>query len=1145
MELLIARKENMIKRIICLIVCLVSVLSLDAQVVSRPDSSVLAHGNWYSITIPSTGLYKLTYSDFVALGVEESEINFDNLSIFGKGGEAISDTNAKYEYSDLRENAIYVNNQGGGYVLFFAEGTLCKTFDKQTQKYSFKMHPYSDVSTYFITFDAQIGEKKRISAREELSLEAVESLSSVREVFLHKRELVNFLSSGRNWAGEAMSVMSNELSIPIVLQNLKPNTDVNFEIGVFNQSETASGFEYRLNNSLLGSVTLAKTPTDYAASYSVNNFSFTPNSESPTLKITFNAQGTARGRLDYVKADYEKNLRYNNSLLMFKPTADYDTAVCVEYVISNVKASEVIVWEITPSGARKIEDYSRDGEQIRLKVVSNPLHTILISSGTNFPTPGLRGRVANQNLHSWQPTEFVIVAAPEFLSQAEELAELHRQYDNISVQVATTTQVYNEFSSGTKDILAIRELMRMLYDRYSPQGEGPKNLLLFGDGTFDNKNILKYNNNFIPTYQAENSLINAGSSFVTDDVLSYLSPYATGNIRDTMLIGVGRFTVNTTSEAQNMVDKCRRYISKEDLKQGQWGDWRNMVTLTADDADTWGERYFIENAENIYYEIKQTNPTLNVEKIYSDAYKQYSSSSGATYPDASKAINQRMKKGCLLFNYVGHGSDDHLSSERLITITDITSWNNKNALPIVITSTCEFTRFDQADKQSAGEFVLSSENGGGIALISASRKIPSRNEINRNLHRYAVIREEGRGLTFGEIFMRAKNATNMVVEERSFGLFGDPALRIDLPQKNVITTKINDKAISGTDIADTVSALSSVSLEGAITDQNGNVVETFNGKVQITLLDKATNYRTLDNEGLNTDIEFEQQKNILHKGVANVENGRFAYTFTMPKDIAYNYGKGKISYYAQSDSTDAAGNFTSFIVGGIDTTVEIRETRPEVRLYMNDTNFRSGGITDENPSLFAIVSDSIAINTVGTGLGHDIMARLDNAANTFVLNDYFETDYENPGKGTIRFPFTNLDEGEHTLTLKVWNIFNFSSEAEIKFVVCSSKRGEEFVLKNYPNPFSQSTNIVLEHNQSGTINSATLQIFNQNGKIIFEKDATALINSYTVGPIEWNPLSDSGERLGAGIYFARMLLTTSSDEIATKTIKMVVFSNNK
>lgn len=1135
---------HMRRQLICFFTALAGFICLNAQGLSYPASSVLAHGSWYTVNIPSNGIYKLTYSDFVSLGVPEEDINFDNLSIFGRPGKAISEKNSEYTQSDITENAIYVN-PASKYALFYAENTMSLDYDTENSRFDFSIHPYSDVSTYFITFDANIGSKKRISAREEIHSAATHQATTAHDVFIHKREVANLLGSGRNWVGESFSAGSPELSIPLNLQNVSSEQSTEITVKVLNQSETPSSFDCKLNNTSLGSITVNKTPTDYIAYAGSKTFSVKITNDNSTLKIAFNGQGTSKGRLDYIKADYVKRLHYNNASLRFYATENIGNDNIVGYQISNVKANNFQIWEIRNGNACSVNDYSQDGETVSLKIKADTVCSVIMFSGSNFPTPTLKGKIENQNLHAWEAADFVIVTAPAFLEQAERLAELHRTYDGINVKIATTQQVYNEFSSGTKDFLAIRELMRMLYNKYVETGSTPKNLLLFGDGTFDNKNILKYNNNFIPTYQAESSLINAGSSFTTDDVLTYLSPYASGNIRDTMSIGVGRFTVNTPAEAQNMVNKCERYISKADIKAGDWGDWRNAVTLTADDADTWGERYFIENAENIYYEIKATNPNLNVEKIYSDAYKQYSSSAGATYPDASKAINQRMKKGCLLFNYVGHGSDDHLSSERLITITDISGWKNYNALPIFITSTCEFTRFDQVDKQSAGEFVLSSENGGGIALISASRKIPSRNEINKNLHKFAVIKENGQGLTFGEVFMKAKNATTLVVEERSFGLFGDPALRISLPQYDIKTTKINDNSLEDPGVQDTVRALSNMYIEGEITDEAGMRVENFNGKVQITILDKASNYRTLDNEGLNTDIEFEQQKNILHKGTTTVTDGRFAYRFMLPKDIAYNYGNGKISYYAQSDSLDAAGNFTNFIIGGIDTTVNIPESRPNVRLFLNDTNFRNGGITDENPQLFAIITDSSAINTVGTGLGHDIMARLDNAANTFVLNDYFEPSGEDFSQGIIRFPLSDLTEGTHTLSLRVWNIFNFSSQAEISFVVKSSKRGEQMKLKNYPNPFSESTEIILEHNQANSILSAELQIFDRTGRLVLQEDVSPYISTYTVGPIQWDGNSNGGGQSGNGIFFARMRLKTNTDEIYTEPQKMVIFGRSK
>lgn len=1138
------RLMSMKKKLLLLLYLCGMLSDLTAQnMVHYPDSSVLSNGNWYVVNVPSDNIYKLTYNDFVSLGVPKEKIDFDNLSIFGQSDGAISDTNALYDRSDLVENAVYVNKQGTPYVLFYAKSTMQFEYNKAARSFNFTVHPYSDVASYFITFDPNIGEKKRIVSRAPLSFESEHTYYDTRAFFVHKRELANLLGSGRNWFGELFSSLANTTNIPVSLPNVSNEDVSNITVRVINQSTTPSSFSFTLNNNSLGAISLSATASGYAASAKEESFETSNVSENNTMKINFSGSNTAKGRLDYIKVDYTKKLRFNNGCLFFYATEGIVTEGYSRYSISNVRNANFQIWDVTcAQNPERIDDYEVVQDSLSFVVENDSTRLLYVFTGNSFPTPILKGKIDNQNLHAWTPVELVIVTAPEFLNQANMLADLHRTNDGISVGVATTQQVYNEFSSGTKDFLAIREFMRMLYNRYSDEGLAPKNLLLFGDGTFDNKNILGYNNNFIPTYQAVSSLFDAGSSYTTDDVLAFLSPYSKGSINDTLMIGIGRLTVNTVTEAENMVDKCERYMKRMDLREGKSGEWRNAITLTADDADTWGERYFIDNAEAIYYQIKETNPVLNVEKIYSDAYKQYNSSSGATYPDASKAINQRMKKGCLLFNYVGHGSDDHLSSERLVTITDITSWSNYNSLPLVITSTCEFTKFDQVEKQSAGEFVLSSTSGGGIALISASRKIPSRNEINTNLHKYAVIKENGRGLTFGEVFMKAKNATKLVVEERSFGLFGDPALRISLPMYDVKTTKINDISVYASEGLDTVRALSQLKIEGEIVDENDNVLENFNGKIYVTLLDKASNYYTLDNEGLDTDIEFEQQKNVLHKGIAEVKNGIFTHTITVPKDIAYNYGNGKLSYYAQTDSTDAAGYFSDFIIGGIDTTVQITETRPVIQLYMNDTNFVNGGITDENPSLFAIVSDKIAINTVGSGLGHDIMARLDNAANTFVLNDYFEADFENQNRGTITFPFYGLSDGKHTLTLKVWNIFNFSSDATITFVVNSSGQGQKMNLKNYPNPFSGSTEIVLEHNQPSFIQSAELFIYNREGRVVLQQDVTPYIGAYTVGPVSWNGCDEGGARLSDGIYFARMVLETAEGRILSPTQKLIIFN---
>lgn len=1116
--------------------------NLVAQV-TYPSNSVLSSGHWYKIRIASDGVYKLSYSDFISMGFTEEEINWDNLSIYGNGGLAISEKNSEYKHSDLQENAIYVNKTGR-YALFYAQGTT-KTIYKTDSSFSFEVHPYSDYASYFVTFDSSIGTKKRIEEKT-LSNTYDTTISTTPYYSFHKRELTNLLNAGKTWVGERMTPSSNTLSVPINLLNISPDYPAQIELDLATASASNVSFVVKLNNTQLENMYPSATSSSDIVALKVNkkyqqNISV-PNS---TINIQYNsANFSDKAYLNYILVNYKQNLILNNSYLRFFSINNPSLANSIRYQISNAPNVNTMIWDVTDINNAYMCNKTQENNNIFCIIPNDTIRTIVVVNGSNFATPIFVNQVENQNLHAMQPADLIIVSNTKFLSSADELATLHRQNDGISVEVVDVEQVYNEFSSGQKDFLAIREFLRMMYNKYVSEGKNPKNVLLFGDGTFDNKNILGYNNNYIPTYQSVSEYRNVGYVFTSDDVLACLSDYSENRTYDTLMIGVGRFPVNEIKEAEILVDKAKRYMSKQDLLENEDGDWRNFVMLSSDDADDLSEMYFIDNAEHIYTQIDQTQPYINIQKVYQDAYKEYTSSSGATYPDASKAINDRINKGCLLFNYLGHGSPDHLSGERLITMSDITSWTNYNKLPLMITSTCEFARFDLVDKQAAGEYAVLSENGAAIALIAAARKIASNNAINQALHKYALMRKtDGTPYTFGEVMMNAKNATNLQTAERSITLLGDPALRISLPKYNIKTTQINnsfyDDSISGFATIDTSNALSKMYIRAEVVDFNGNKIQDFNGKVKIYLFDKKTTYQTLDNAGIGRTLTFELQTNLLHKGFAQVSNGEFEYNFIIPKDIAYNYGRAKLSFYAQDGSVDAAGYTNDFVLGGINENVDTIETRPIVDLYINDSNFVDYGITDENPTLFAVIKDSIPINIAGAGLGHDIVARLDNAANTFILNDYYVYDDQDVTKGYIIYPFSSLEEGEHTLSIKVWNIYNYSSDATIHFKVVNSGK-EEYETYNYPNPFSDGTNIILKFNQANDVKSATIKIFNAQGRILKTINADEYINTYNLTPIHWDGRVDGGGMIGNGIYYYVVEIVTNNGDKIRKMNKMLV-----
>ena len=459
-----------------------------------------------------------------------------------------------------------------------------------------------------------------------------------------------------------------------------------------------------------------------------------------------------------------------------------------------------------------------------------------------------------------------------------------------------------------------------------------------------------------------------------------------------------------------------------------------------------------------------------------DAYEQVSTPSGERYPKVTQDINTRVDRGALMMNYIGHGGELGLAHERILKIADINSWKNYDNMPVFITATCEFSRFDDAERTSAGEYVFLNPNGGGIALFTTTRATYAGGNLrlNKNINKYALNKFDGEYLRLGDVIRYAKNATGSDDNTRKFALLGDPALNFAHPHHNVITATINN--ISVLDVTDTIKALSEVTITGEMQDNNGNKLTSFNGTLFPIVFDKPSKYTTQANDPASNPVEFYIQKNALYKGKASVKDGEWSFSFIVPKDIAYNYGYGKLSYYAKTDSDDAAGNYMDIVVGGYNDNASVDNQGPVVRLYMNDASFVFGGITDENPSLYAEVYDESGINTVGSGIGHDILATLDESGN-YILNEYYESELNDFKNGTIEYPFFKLPNGRHTLSLRVWDIYNNSTIAYTEFIVADSHQMAIESVLNYPNPFIESTQFSFEHNQADQPLELTIRIY--------------------------------------------------------------------
>jgi hypothetical protein len=616
----------------------------------------------------------------------------------------------------------------------------------------------------------------------------------------------------------------------------------------------------------------------------------------------------------------------------------------------------------------------------------------------------------------------------------------------------------------------------------------------------------------------------------SDDFFGFLDHTANDDMVD---ICIGRFVVDDISQAGNAVDKVINYTTNTDKVMG---DWRNVVCLIADDEDS---NLHLKDSEEVSELIDTLDKNINVDKIYFDSYKQVATPGGQKYPGVNRDINARMEKGTLIMNYVGHGGELGWAHEGVLTNKDILDWRNWDRLAVFVTATCEFSRFDDPTRVSAGENVFLNPHGGAISLFTTTRPTyaSGNSALNKSFYKFAFTKVDGKHRKMGDVIRLAKNEAGSSANGRKFVLLGDPAIDFAFPKERVVTLKVNDISVS--EPIDTLKALSSVTISGEMQDNDGNKLSSFNGTLFPTIFDKPFPYTTLGNDAGSIPVTFYIQKNPLYKGKASIENGEWSFSFIVPKDIAYQYGFGKFSYYAKDENTDAAGYFLDVTVGGYNPFAAADDEGPVIKLFMNDRNFVFGGLTDENPVLLADIFDESGINTVGSGVGHDIVATIDGEID-FIINDYYEASLNNYQVGTVNYPFFNLTNGVHKLSLRVWDVYNNSSTAYTEFVVAESSEMALEYLMSYPNPFKDWTIFSFEHNQSQEPMDVKIEIYSISGQLV--KTITEVYNSggYKYKSVKWDGCDEGGEKLNQGIYVYRVIVQNSDGTVSQENNKLVI-----
>jgi len=1154
----------------------------------------LKSGTFYKIKVDKSGIFKITKQFLQQNGINPNSIDPKNFRIYGNGGLMLPEVNYDMRYDALQENAIQVIGEEDGvwndndFALFYAQGPNGYNLFNQNNGAGIKrteyrsdnsnnvVNIYEDYAYYFINFD--IGPGKRVqTADSTLPSDLITRYDDYQYI---NDEKFNLTKLGRIWTGDVISG-SKEITF-----NTRSPLQADDIIRIRTQ---VIGF-----NAQSGKISIDVNGSKYNGELSSTSETYVPlshetallNQTGTSIKFTYNtnisANPNASFYFDYAEAQYKQDLSFNGSQMNFR---DFDivTGSGDLYGFSVKNASDIEqIWDVSDTtNAKKLTNKSGQNSVFSFGYTANSQYFnnefSAFKSSAAFE-PGFVGRIDNQDLASLKNVDYLMIAQPSYIAQAERLAAYHRSKNGFNVQVIDINKIYNEFSSGSKDITAVRDFITKLN---TPAGS-LKYVFLLGDTSYDYKNRIANNTDIIPSYQSEFSA-DVKSSYVTDDYYVMTKYPQTSNNITNMLpdVPIGRLPADSPQEAKVMIDKTLAYYNALPGQSNPFGEWRMKMDFVADD-DFEGEgpndvkppfHYLVEYAINQNF-TSTNRPEYNIRKLYLDAFPAIASAGGQRYPQINQAITNDVGNSLYLF-YFGHGGINGWAQERILTSTEIQGFNNftpvYSRFPLVSTITCEFTLWDEPSTNSAGEQMIKLTTGGAATMITSSRAISV--DYGRKFtplftnKLFELVNDDF--VRLGDAYLSAKYQHNTVYQTYSVpdhlrvNFLGDPAMKISRPKRLLTLDNIQ------TPVPNQIRALDFVKITGRVLKADGTTTDnTFKGRVVINIFDKKIEKTTLNNDNvsqMSDKMKYTEEPSAIVKASGKVENGLYTVEFYVPKDINYTVGSGRILAYAENfidAKTNAYDVFTNQTqtVGGINPDGINDSEPPAVNLYMNNINFANGGITDQNPMLLACVRDNMGINSTGAGIGHDITFILDgDVVNTTSVNDYFSSgdgngcsselnDYQ---KGSVTFPFRNLTPGEHQLTFKVWDINNNSTTSTLNFVVKDESEKKLTVnrLLNWPNPFTNKTYIQFEHNCDDVLD-VNVQIYTITGKIVRTLSTSVAAENFLQGfrtprqAIEWDGKDDFGDTVAKGTYIFKIFARSQNQEKcsggATAVEKMVL-----
>lgn len=1128
-------------------------LSLAQPKNSAHEGSVLAEGRWVKFPTQA-GINKLDYRFLTSVCGIPAETNPALIQVFGNGGYQLPEPNAIPRPADLTQVPVFRSATSGRltpdfYLLFYSTGTVKILADDNTNTLYHQLNPYADTAYYFVT----VGNTPGLShAVQDSSVTGqpvgLPRYDGYQDLVWREQEQFNFINSGRRWWGDVFDLNTQQTwtyDVPGWIDGSAAQLRANLlTLGKQTPGGGQSGtFRFRVNATETNPIAVdAALPNEYTFVGNELQYrnSFTADASGRvSVSLSYNKNGAAylRGYLDFFDLTIQRRIALYGSQTQFTvvPSREFSLGTSYQINCPGGEASAPRVWDVTDP----LNVHEQRGSWLNAntylfsdfdsnRVNGNQPRRYIVFSGTSFPVPSAGQLVANQNLKGQSVPDLLIVTHPSFISQANRLANLRRK-EGLSVLVATTTEIYNEFSSGIQDLTAIRDCARFFYLKGNRSTF--KYMTLFGAASYDYKDRVPNNTNRVPIFESGQSLSQL-DSYASDDWVGFLDDAEgswSSNPLHLMDIGVGRLVAQNSEQADDIIDKLENYGQRASL-----GAWRNRVSYLADDQDSFAH---LLSSEAIANALNSTSNLFNPTKMYLDAYNKILGPGGQISPDCTGDVIRDINAGTLIFNYSGHGNETQWTDEQVVNKDIITTWKTENHYPFFTVGTCQFGRYDDPREISGGEQLLLQKKGGGIGTLTTTRLVFSfNNTVLVSSFMRSAFQRDTAGLypRLGEVMRQTKNrsAIDFGAGNRNAGLLADPSMRLAMPTHRVAITAINDRNYTQ---QDTFSALEPIKLQGEVRSVKGDLLTQFNGRVIVSVFDKPT--RTFTRGQVTS---FPTRNNIIYRGAARVRGGRFDVSFVIPADISYDLGAGRISFYAYdtTQNTDANGADDQIIIGGVYPLAQVDTTAPAMSLYMNDTTFRNGGITAPDATLLVRLTDASGINLTTSGIGHEISAVLDgNRSAPFTLNNFYEADEGTFSRGWVRFPLLGLAPGPHHIEVKAWDAHNNSVNGTLSFVVGTPTSTLAANYLTWPNPTTDKSYFSLTHNRFGDNLTLSLYIFDATGKQIHQQ-----VQSYPQAPAVLGANQElywDNTAAAQGLYHFRIVLQDAGQEATSFTGRII------